>query len=162
MTIPQKGQALKPRRGALTIEFSRAEPGAPVLVNITDAHGQSDYWVDRLPSDWGVAARFRKIWCGRASDFDSAVYDVLLDTRCWLHTCECQGHLRHGTDCRHIRAAVKLFDAGLLVQPPRPEHAPERPARMEPVPVAAAGQACHCFECGRPSDDFYCDRCGGI
>jgi hypothetical protein len=31
---------------------------------------------------------------------------------------------------------------------------------LEPVP--AAGQACHCFECGRPAADFYCPDCNRI
>ena len=59
---------------------------------------------------------------------------MLLDTVSWLHSCECMGHLRHGTPCKHIKAAVQLFDAGRLVLAPRPEQVEERPAKQGPAP----------------------------
>jgi hypothetical protein len=125
--------APKQRKHELTIEFLPAEPGAPIFVSITQAGRQSDYWFERIPADFGVGVRVRKIWDGKARDFAFEQYDVNLDLTSWLHTCECLGALRWGR-CKHIDAAVKLWDAGLLLPVPRPEHARERPAKQQPIP----------------------------
>ena len=53
--------APKQRKPDLTIEFCHAEPGAPIFVSITSGKAQSDYWCERIPSDFGVGVRFRKI-----------------------------------------------------------------------------------------------------
>lgn len=115
-----------------TITAFDSPPGEPILVSVVDGRRHSEYWAERIPSDWGVAVRFRKIWDGRSNDFADDVYYVLLDTVSHVHSCECKGFLRWN-HCRHVDAAIQLFDAGRLVFPPRPEHAEERPAKMPAV-----------------------------
>lgn len=101
----------------IKIEVSRAEPGMPVFVSITDERGnQSDYWVERIPADFGIGVQFRKIWDGRSKDFDHRTYEVNLDTVSWLHECDCMAHASYGR-CRHVSAAIALLDEGMLALP---------------------------------------------
>jgi hypothetical protein len=69
--------------------------------------GQSaDYLVRRVPSQIGGAG-FAYVRLGEVEE-GTGRYHVLLhgpDT-----SCECRGHLRHGTECKH------LFGARVLVQ----------------------------------------------
>lgn len=146
-TSPSVHPSVKPsRKSELTIEASPAEPGAPIFVSITSKGQQSDYWCERIPADFGVGVRFRKIWDGKAKDFAEEVYDVSLDTVSHCHSCECLGFLRWGY-CRHVDAAIQLFDAGRLVLAPRPEHAPEKPSRVV--------NPC-CFLCGKSYEACAC------
>jgi hypothetical protein len=93
--------ATKQRKSELTIEFSSACTGLPVLCMITDERGrQSDYWISRLPSAWGVAARFQKMWDGASRDFADECYETIVDPAEHFDSCECMGHCRTG-DCRH-------------------------------------------------------------
>jgi hypothetical protein len=65
-----------------------------------------DYFLRRLPSDFGTAFRLVKILG------DHTGYDVLLseDGR---HTCECDGFLRWGR-CKHILTLLDLREQGRL------------------------------------------------
>jgi len=117
------------RKSKIEIDAGHSEPGMPIFVSITVDGKQSDYWAERIAADFGVGVHFRKIWDGKARDFASEEYSVNLDTVSHCHTCECMGFLRYGF-CRHVEAAIQLFDAGRLVLPPRPEHVEERPARQ--------------------------------
>src|SRR4051794_36418411 len=65
-TIPHQTPT---RKSELAISISHAEPGMPILVNITCDRKQSDYWAEHIPTDSGIGVRFRKIWDGRAKDF---------------------------------------------------------------------------------------------
>lgn len=133
----------KKSKPELKIEYSRGDDGAPVLVSITDARGRcSDYWCERIPSDWGVALCMRKMWDGRAKDFGQETYDVCLDLVSWVHECDCPHYARTGENCRHIRAAIKLLDDGVLTLPPRPIVERREPEYVEEMP------------------DSYCSTCG--
>src|SRR5947208_1483569 len=60
-----------------------------------------DYFLRRLPSDFGVGFEFEKIGgepCER--------YHVHLAAEA-RHTCECLGHLRHG-HCKHVDGLLAL------------------------------------------------------
>jgi hypothetical protein len=119
------------RRTELKVEFGSACPGLPLLVMITDERGrESDYWVSQLPSAWGVAARFQKMWDGARQDFADECYEAVVDPVEHFDSCECMGHLRHG-DCRHQKALRLAIDQGLLKPSPRPEQACEIPAKAE-------------------------------
>lgn len=119
--------------GRIKVEVSRAEPGMPLFVTILDEKDRrSDYWYERIPADFGVGIRVRKVWDGKAKDFDHQVYDLNLDMTCWIHSCECRGHLRRG-HCKHVDIAVRLWDEGLLLLPSeakRPEPAPAEPGEL--------------------------------
>ncbi len=120
----------KQRKSELKIEFSSACPGLPVLAMITEGKHQSDYWLSPIPSAWGVACQLSKIWDGKTRDFATETHEVCLDLDNSVHECDCLGFCRYGY-CRHIDAAIKAFDEGLLKPSPRPEHACEVPAKAE-------------------------------
>jgi len=83
----------------------------------------SSYWVQRLESDFGQAYRLEKA-NGPSGGFDAGPYDVLLNDEDH-HSCDCIGHLRWGTYCRHICAMLQL----------RANSAPiELAGEVEPVP----------------------------
>ncbi len=68
------------------------------------------YWVDLLPSDFGTAVRFDKVFEAGTEDRPES-YDVLLGGG--NYSCECKGFLRHG-HCKHGIAARQMIDAGAL------------------------------------------------
>ena len=137
----------KKRKSELTIEYSRGDDGAPVHVSITAPGDKqsSDYWVELIPADFGIGLKFKKVWNGRTKDFDFTEYDVNIDTLSWCHTCECRGHLKTGENCRHIRAAIKLLDDGVLTLPPRPIVDRREPEYVEEVPEATC-RMCGCLQ----------------
>ena len=106
----------------IKLEVDAAPAGMPLFVSITDQHGQSDYWMERIPADFGIGVSVRKIWDGKSRDFAHESYDVNLDTVSWCHSCECWAHLRYGK-CRHVDCAVALMDQGLLSLPQVPVRA---------------------------------------
>jgi hypothetical protein len=71
------------------------------------------YWLRPLPSDFGRAYRLTKFL-----HQDGESYDLLLDGP--RSTCECLGHLRWQTPCKHLQALLQLDAAGRLPTPPRP------------------------------------------
>jgi hypothetical protein len=119
--LPQEGRWAKARKGTLAIEFGSACPGLPILAMISDGKHQSDYWLSPIPSAWGVACQLAKMWDGRERDFSSEVHEVCLDLDNAVHECDCLGFNRYGY-CRHVDAAIKAFDEGLLKPSPRSEH----------------------------------------
>jgi hypothetical protein len=82
----------------------------PGFLRITMTHGRRvlpvDYFLHRLPSDFGTAFRLVKLLGEHAG------YDVLLspDGR---HSCECDGFLRWGR-CKHILSLLDLLAQGQL------------------------------------------------
>jgi hypothetical protein len=109
-----------------------------------------------LASDYGRAIRLEKADKG---DGQSQTYDVLLDGD--RSTCECMGHMKHGR-CKHVSGLAAVIASGQLAdalpEPPEPEGEEETADSTESP--AEPGRVC--FECGRPSRDFYCDKCGNI
>jgi len=134
------------RKSKIEIDAGASEPGMPIFVSITVDGKKTVYWAERIPADFGVGVHFRKIWDGRNQDFAGEEYSVNLDTVSRCHSCECLGFLRYGY-CRHVDAAIQLFDAGRLVLPPRPEHVEERPGRLV--------NPC-CFMCHKPYEGCEC------
>jgi hypothetical protein len=117
------------------------------------------YRLESLLADAGRGFRLVKADRGNGPE---ETYDVLLDGQ--FSTCECKGFLRWN-HCKHVESLSALCEVGKLpaapvpaVKPTTSEAAPATQSKPEPAP-----QAPHvCFECGRPSDDFYCDRCGYV
>jgi hypothetical protein len=68
------------------------------------------YWIDRIPSDYGMAFDLRKF---RAEGGET--YHVCIDTdgRGGADSCECKGYLRWGK-CKHTAALRALIAAGKL------------------------------------------------
>jgi hypothetical protein len=145
-----------------------SQPGYYVL-DIDRGPEASHYWLRPLPADFGRAFRLEKFGTGET-------YDVLLDGD--RSTCECMGHLRWQTWCKHIVALRQLEAAGKLPPAPKPafrsvaefaandpdgyaammEHFPERrwPPEDEDADLerryAGREEECQCDLCGEQSD----------
>src|SRR5262245_584612 len=82
-----------------------AGPGAPVCVRLPAGRGSADYLVRRVPSQIGGAG-FEFVKLGTPKEGEDGRYHVLL---AGTHsTCDCRGHLRWGTECKHLFAARVL------------------------------------------------------
>jgi hypothetical protein len=83
-------------------------PDNPFAIIVITARGKSnDYCVKPLPSDFGRAFQVEKIF-----DPEEVTYHVNLNGE--RSTCECKGHLRWGTVCKHIGALQTLVAKGKL------------------------------------------------
>src|SRR5262245_38597387 len=110
-TIPPPRPRVKPER---RIRLRQAPlDWTHGLLTITETRGRktttTDYWIDRLPSDFGTAYRLQKFF-----DQGGESYDVLLDGR--QSSCECLGFQRHG-HCKHVEGLQALVAAGQLDGP---------------------------------------------
>jgi hypothetical protein len=119
-----------------------------VFVSIAIDGKRSDYWFERIRSEFGIAVHVSKIWDGRSNDFASEEYDVLLDGQ--HGQCECLGFLRWG-HCRHVDAGRQLLAEGKLTLLPRPEHVEEKPAKQQ--------QQHYYPECRKWSASPFCPDC---
>jgi hypothetical protein len=77
------------------------EEGRNALVTITTGRTAADYWVSRLPADFGTAFLVEKL----GSDDR---YHVNTDGHC-----DCKGHTYHG-HCKHVDGLAALVKAGRL------------------------------------------------
>lgn len=78
------------------------------LLCIQVGNNKPDYYrVTALEADFGTAYRLEKLVSGREC------YDVNL-MPAGRSTCECRGHLRWGTECKHIAALGRLQHLGKL------------------------------------------------
>ena len=86
-------------------------PGQPsIFIRITQDGEAAHYWVDPMPSDWGLAYRVEK----PGFEGDDR-YDVLLEIE--GDSCTCPGHT-YGGYCRHVDALRALHTQGRLPLPP--------------------------------------------
>jgi hypothetical protein len=105
---PARGQRAAPARSIL---FQPCPAGPRLgLVRITVGKGSVDYWLARLPSDFGAAFRLEKF---APAGEEPAAYDVLLADEGGVHSCECRGFLRWGR-CKHADGLLALRRAGRL------------------------------------------------
>ncbi len=112
------------------------------------------YLLTSLASDFGTAFHLHK---ADAGDGHAEEYDVLLHGR--ESSCTCPGHeYRH--HCKHVEAIEALIRSGKLAVAAKPAPAQPQPEQPAPVAPSAPETAKCCFECGRPSEGFYCERCG--
>ena len=82
-------------------------PTMPGILQITQGKLTTDYFLHRLPSDFGTAFRLVKLLGEHTG------YDVLLSAD-GRHTCECLGHARWGTACKHLAVLLDLRTDGKL------------------------------------------------
>ena len=114
-TVTREGKPVKvERRLALLEPFD--EQGKNALLRITMTRGSKvevfHYWVDKIGADWGRAAfQFEKVGDPAGLE-ENAVYHVLI-TDAQNASCDCQGFLRWGTECKHIGSSRKLIELGL-------------------------------------------------
>jgi hypothetical protein len=84
----------------------------PGVVRISVTRGKKtlavDYFLSRLPSDFGDGFRLEKIVPVAG---EPSTYDVNLSTQ--SRSCECQGFLRH-SHCKHAEALAALRDRHLI------------------------------------------------
>jgi hypothetical protein len=141
----------QPQRSAKVVRL-----GNCFVLWLTVDKNTTAYRMVPLPSDFGRAVRLEKADKG---DGQSETYDVLLDGE--RSTCECKGFLRH-SHCKHVSGIAAVIASGQLAdalpEPTEPEGEEETSESAE----APAEPERICFECGRPSHDFYCDKCGNI
>jgi hypothetical protein len=75
------------------------------IVRITVGKTGTDYFVQRIPSDFGTAFRLTKV----LDEHDSYAVNLDGDQR----TCECKGNQRHG-HCKHGDGLAALLQAGRI------------------------------------------------
>jgi hypothetical protein len=80
------------------------------------------YRLEAIPSDFGMAYQLSKADQG---DGSPETYHVCL-LQGGRSTCECKGHLRHQTECKHIASLWQLVKQGQLDAPKaEPKPAPK-------------------------------------
>jgi hypothetical protein len=139
--------------------------GDAIILWLTVDKNVTAYRVTALPHAFGKAAfHLQKADKG---DGQPEEYDVLLDGP--RSSCECKGFLRHGMKaaggkgCKHVAGCQAALDAGQLQAAPKPIPPAAPPAQSETKQAEPpAAQEKRGFECGRPSEGFYCDRCGWL
>jgi hypothetical protein len=105
-TEPSKPRAKPQRLIRLALP---PEGGRPGVVRIMVGRTVVDYHLRPLPADSGLGFALEKIGAGGGE-----VYHVLLDLEEGKHSCECKGHLRWQTPCKHIAGLLALRERGLL------------------------------------------------
>lgn len=115
------------------------------------------YGLTPLSSDFGTAYHLLKADRG---DGPGEEYDVLLNGR--DSSCTCKGNNYRG-HCKHVEALAALVKSGTLAVASKPDEEPEEEETVE-ITEEPPQPSKVCFECGRPSEGFYCDNglCGSI
>jgi hypothetical protein len=139
-TVPSLRSRVKPSRKPETRSLRLTTIGTADVLWLTVGKLTTAYKLTRLPSDFGAAYRLDKAIQG---DGQEESYDVCL-LEGGRSSCECKGHLRHKTECKHIAALALLVKQGRL-DGPKAEH---QPARRQPW-------------CCRCNDDpsVFCSEC---
>jgi len=144
-------KARKPRtKPERRVHLYNAE-GNPKLLEMTIGQQTYSYFLSIIDADYGIGFEVRKLLP------ETDVYHVHYDPTHRLSTCDCKGGEHHG-HCKHQEAILALIQSGKLSVPSvasKPQPHPE-PSKEPPQPNRC------CFECGRASEDFYCDRCGNL
>jgi hypothetical protein len=92
------------------------------VLALTAGKDTTFYQLQALQSDFGAAYRLTKAERGNGPPES---YDVCLRAG-GRSTCECKGHLRWGTQCKHIASLFQLHKRGLLPVPaPKSPPAPQ-------------------------------------
>src|SRR6516162_5556833 len=120
-SVPKKSRAVKPGsrkprpKPQLQLCFTPvpASQNDCYVLDLILGEDSCTYWLRPLPSDFGRAYRLTKFL-----HQGGECYDVLLDGD--KSTCECLGHLRWQTPCKHLQALLHLDAAGRLPTPPKP------------------------------------------
>ncbi len=82
------------------------------------------YYVDRIPSDFGIAFHFTKFHIDRVEG-EPSEYDVLIDLHRGDHSCTCKGNTYCG-HCKHVESILALIKSGKIDVPKtKPQPAPE-------------------------------------
>ncbi len=92
----------KPQPRSVALLVPLMDTGKNAVVRITAGKLAVTYFLDRIPSDWGEAFAFTKTAGGEQP------YHVNLNAD--APSCDCPGHLRWGTSCKHI-GAIKVLKA---------------------------------------------------
>ncbi len=97
-----KTKAVKVRTLNITSPFANGK--GTVALNV--GNDRTHYHVEALASNWGKAVRWTKFAL-------EGTYNVLLVNE-QDATCECRGHARWGTACKHISATRKMVEMQLV------------------------------------------------
>jgi hypothetical protein len=141
------------------------DSGNALLAIYPEKGEASSYTVERL-GDKGRVTGYRLT---RLAEYivDRKTYDVCV-TEPWGWTCDCPDAQFRSRECKHarsLRAALNAAGITSTQKPePQPQPEPAEPEEEETVEIGAEPpqSAKVCFECGRPSEDFYCDRCNSL
>ncbi len=107
MKRAQSRRAVRPPR--LVRLITKPSGGAPGVVRIAVGKEAQDYFLTRVPSDFGAGFLLEKI--GAVAAGEAAAYHVHLDGS--RRSCECKGFFRHG-HCKHADGLAALVDLGRL------------------------------------------------
>ncbi len=80
------------------------------ILHITDARGETGYYLDRIDCSYAPAFRLTKI-VTEGVEAGAESYDVLLATE--GGSCHCRGFLRYGR-CRHVASLQCLLSRGSI------------------------------------------------
>jgi hypothetical protein len=105
MNATTKRARVKPARSIRLVVPLNAE-GGNGLVRITVGKEAADYFLARIPADFGTAFRLEKV-----GEEDATPYHVNLNGR--QSTCECKGFTRWNR-CKHVDGLAALNAAGRL------------------------------------------------
>jgi hypothetical protein len=108
--VKVSGKAPETKVGRQIVLLRPPGPGGLALVRLTAGKGSADYLVRRVTSHIGGAG-FEFVRRGEVEE-GTGRYHVLLagaESRC-----ECRGHLRWGTECKHLFCARVLLKRGWL------------------------------------------------
>lgn len=108
---PRPRQRRQHERCVQVVLPSISSLASPALIRITQDGEQAHYWVQTMPSDWGLAYRLE-----RAAFEGEGTYDVLFENE-QDSSCTCPGHT-YGGYCKHVDALRALMAAGKLPLPP--------------------------------------------
>lgn len=108
-------------------------------VKLTVGKDTFGYYLEKIPSAWGVAFRFTK-FATEQVEGEPADYMVLIDNAGGRHQCECKGFCRFGMTagrnretghqgCKHIACVVELIRQGRL------DAEPIRTSTDNPAPI---------------------------
>jgi hypothetical protein len=93
----------KPAR-SIRLEMPLNASGKGGIVRLTVGKDTGDYYLDRVPADFGLGFKVEEIG-------GDEVYHVNLDGQ--VRTCDCKGHARHG-HCKHSDGLAKLLELGKI------------------------------------------------
>jgi hypothetical protein len=95
----------KPAR-SIRLEHPLNADGKNGVVRITVGKETGDYFLDRIPADFGLGFRVEEIG-------GDEVYHVNIDNDGRTRTCECKGYLRH-CHCKHADSLARLIELGKI------------------------------------------------
>jgi hypothetical protein len=101
----------KTRTARVTPEVNGSRLLSLFIVKSANKTESFHYHLSAIDADYGRGYRLEKVE-GERTEGEPSEYAALIDGI--TSSCECKGHLRHGTACKHISALQALQNAGKI------------------------------------------------